>query len=879
MGDLPRPDEIVPDPSPEERWTPAMRAARQALQDPSLPEDKRNQILDLLDQAARKNGINLSLSVGAPPAGEPPTAEPAAAPDEPQRLRPEDFDVYGPPFPRRLNLPQRYVPPGYDGGRQQVVYDREKAPDETPGQYRVRNEQHWAQTLENAKRMGVPVVRHGETRGMERFAANVEPYITAALDTIDKGVFAGVPGLVAGEIDEHIMGGNDRPIAEHIREVPEGEGIDLPGIRGASTALEVGNSMLPMSAANRLAAPIVKGGGNLLTRIAQASAAGGVGELMSNTVDAVGRTMRGDEQRSPVDIGTDVGIAGLLSGALLKPIEAVGNLANKVVKWTRGSPDLGEHLNNAELGGAEIGWLGGLEPPPALRGAQQVQAQPRGMPGVKRSQSGRSAQDILDDEAARSLHDTVGSYRDRVPKEIKQAKAPYLEHPEVQQKRLSAVPVVAKLQERIATGMGDDGLPLPAAEIEADREVLAAFMRGEYNAPGEADVDGTFSVEEARRMGLPFDETSIGSTADELVGQTKVQTRPDFQRMAVRNRPSTVLKPPKDDPDAPDELDPDELPAELTIDQAKERGLQINTDPYQRQYVRELEQGGRVSATEREFSIDNIEKMIRDYRAAAGLGDKRAEKTEAKYAVLKALYKMRDDYPSVPGYGKPPTEPGQPQFESPRAMFSQMQDRMADLENVLETVKLPKTTDEVGADKRKQYEAMLQVAKTFRSLGVADHEASDAFRELLAGNADTAERLVEAAAGRGYQTVLNQLTSPFRVIVSDAGTRGYGILNAISTRARLAADRAAQEVAGIRRSPTQLGGQVSTKPGGINTFDPDTQIPRGRDEPHPGLSGARAARAGSALAGDNGEELLEDLQWLYNATTGGEKRKRKEPRR
>lgn len=383
---------------------------------------------------------------------------------------------------------------------------------------------------------------------------------------------------------------------------------------------------------------------------------------------------------------------------------------------------------------------------------------------------GRSAQDVVDDEAAQALHGTVGRYRDQVPKEIAATKAGYLEQPEVKDARISAQPIVRMLAQRAIKKIGDDGRAIPASELAADEKALNAFLA--------SDVEG------------------------------------------------------------------------------------------------------------REFSVRNIEDMIANYRTDVGLGAKRASRTDTEYAVLRELYKLRDSYPKAPGYGQlAPPDAESPKgkfYESPAKMFAEQQDRMADLENVLETVKLPKGTDDVGADQRKQYEAMFQVAKTFRKAGMPDYEASEAFRALLAGDTQTAEKLVAAAAGRDYQDIARELGNPFRVIVGQGGTaKAYGVLTAMGTRARLALDNLAQGVAGVNRTrtpPDQLGGQVSSLRSSLSALDPDTHVPRGRQEPGPGRAVSRAARVAPGVA-EHGDELREDLEWLYNAVTGQERRKRKEARR
>lgn len=877
MGDFPRPGPvefdppgpplIAPEPDGEERWTPAMRAAREALKDPSLPEDKRTEILELLDVAAGQNGVllNVPARTGQPADG---TDGPSAPRPPPPKKSLEEIagsDVVGgfsgladgsqgPPLPQ---LPPQ-IGEGLFG---HYVYEPARRPGESTEMHQARGDANWYQRYKEAEREGGTLRRQNATTGLDRFTSSLQGYLAAPIVGLSQGLLSGLP-----EQPLRWVPGGEQALQD-MRDAAHSEfdvGADInEAVRGGTELL---SALHPRSLANRVTGGVMGRLGGLdeaagaVRRTVSAAASGGVDSLMRSAIESGGKLVSGVEQG--VDDLKDAGVNALesmaMSGFLAPVMEMAQAFGFNRVNALRQAPNVGSKIGNVEAADGKTTWrrTAGLVPPQEVLEAQALQSLPRPKIGQSVDPSierGMPAQDISVNRAVDTLHKDLETHRGGVRKRIGTEESSYLNEPE------GAVPlsvdsVIARLQRRIAAGTGSDGQTLPGYALEADQKLLAEFQRGEYVEPGGDPRSGErISVEDARARGLAFDETDIGKIAAARVGQQELLMNPQSRSASDQARGVRIVDEPK--PDAAGEGGP----VYKTVDELVEGGSRINTEPMYQRHMRELEKGGEVSVENRQFTPREIEGIIDRYQARLKRGNLRHEDVTAETELLPELYELRRQY----GFNSAAPSPA----GGYHAMKERHHGEMNKLEQLYEAVGENPRMDVVDPTSKIQRQPLENFVRNLRKEGAPAHEKFPALVEFVAARPELARKLDVAIANRDYDALRSGMEEPLRGLAQlgipgKVGAR-LGLTERILKFLRLSIDPAMQDLAG-----TQRGGRVpDSMPPTIGDFRPapdffnQTQTPR--DTVPQALGSSRGARAASAIADDR--DLSEDALWLKRA--------------
>lgn len=558
----------------------------------------------------------------------------------------------------------------------------------------------------------------------------------------------------------------------------------------------------------RAAAGGVRTGSKVLDmagRAATAAAGAGVDSLARSGIHAAGKALAGEEQDQGAQDVIDQAEESALLGMFLEPVmRGAQRLGLSRVNSLRAAPGSGHALGLIEKAGgktvADLRNISGLEPPAEIQRARDLQAQPAVTDPAQiarnpaLSRRGMAAQDISVERATDALQGNLDRYRRNVPREIAARDQPYLQSDEGQA-RISVEPAIQRLQERINTGRGDDGLPLPGEEIAASQRLLGQLMRGEFEAPGGGD-SGAYTVEEARAMGLPFDEAPINELASDNVGQQPLLMNPQVTTgVANGARNVRIVEHP---PDA-EYATPDELMGQ---------GREMNLEPLVNREQRRLERAGSVSAEPREMSAEQLERAIHNYEDRIKFANKRQESTIGDRAMLRELIRLRSQFEA--------NEHAPPERGGWAGLRAQDARQMADLEAVLQSARLPRDLNEINFNDPAQRQALDSLVRVYASEGGPNLNRIPAWREFLAQRPGLAHLLDTAAAHREVDALQGRVENSARVGVSGAGAHPY-ITNAAGFWKSRAyqLDPMMQDLAGVTRGGRTPPPDAADFPDGI----------------------------------------------------------------
>lgn len=317
---------------------------------------------------------------------------------------------------------------------------RNQLPPEMPAATRIhydkkggRGDEDWAKARGQAEKEGYPIKRYsgmqGADKAMQTVLANAQRFTDNALDSATFGA----------------TGHMDNPDRDAL------EGADVPGLGVSGFAGTMAGYLAPGSVAGKglgliakAAAPGARLASTVVGGAVGAGADAGVRDLVSRAFDAGA----GREQRPLADSFFDVLGSSLAGGALGIPAHGVSKITGAAVDALRANPTIGPLLNNLEAAGGRTSanpFGPGVKPSPAMKEAQELQAQPlpsrQELRQASNLERGKSAQDISVNRAGESLHGSAKQLRETVPMEIHEGiKLPFMAT-EQGQHRVGAEPV------------------------------------------------------------------------------------------------------------------------------------------------------------------------------------------------------------------------------------------------------------------------------------------------------------------------------------------------------------------------------------------------------------------------------------------------------
>jgi hypothetical protein len=533
---------------PDVKQHPWIESYRATVSDPEFPPEVKAKARELAQKRAQESGLDfaeIDAWASAPEASV--VKEPAGAPDNGVPLVQLDDGPATPSAPETPRPPARYDPSSPEDGwlssarMPDYVYEPRRNPGESDEHYQARADAAWQKEYDAAQMERRPVARYADTEGIERLGAGALGYLGSIAYNASRGLTGGIADRVAGLAN---------PEARD-RLVKTAENADLPGLDWIGLGTRIGTAIAPGSLGNQVAGPIIKmlhasrpavqglkGTAALAegaTRVAQALPAAGLAgaadSVATSGVDAAFNAAQGLPQQESLKGATQRALAtGAASMALLPPLAAAQHAGLAAVTALRKGP-IGPLINNMERAGGELGFLG-LRPPPDLERARELQALPRADkadivkdPSLRKR--GTDAVDQLTDDAAEAMHREMAGYHEANKASISAGKTPYLTHP-VADERRPAEPVVVALMQRITANTDEAGRPFPGYEdlVNSDLQLLGAFQRGEFRAPGSFDADSAITVDEARKRGIPLDDDAMAERGLAASGGVVTQDRP-----------------------------------------------------------------------------------------------------------------------------------------------------------------------------------------------------------------------------------------------------------------------------------------------------------------------------------------------------------------
>jgi len=967
-----------------------------------LPEWNAARIPVLKELDRRK----LRFSTDAAPKGAEPRPEPhdengvalglGATPPEPERpLTPGDFEPQGPGLwqpnaseradgMREFRMPSQtkgYRPEdhgkerrgwkGFESYLQPYWFEPPRPPDRpadaetqkrlgpgvinrpTEQQSRAEADMAWQDELERAKHEGYAIHRYkDEEDGLKRFAGAIIPTLTSLAHAYGEGMDFGIPGRVAGAV----LGPEARERTEQIAQSP-----DLPLLSYLEPVTEFGSLMHGSSATNKVVGGVMRAAGatkkgagpirRLVTAATGAAADQGVRAGGRSAGDAAEQVLHdGPGQTQTLgEVGENMRDAAMYTVPFMLPFEAMQALGRWRVNKLRTHPDIGPKIRRVEGQGGGTDFWNGVNPPPEVKGVQDELANTRaaGVGDIANNpdllESPMSATDVLRKRAVDELGARAIEHREALPKEMAATNSAYLGSPQGTAENVTAQSIVDRLRQRIATGQDSTGRELPARELEADRRVLAEFLRPVQGPPAsEADA---MHLEDARKYGMPVDDEAIARQARELVEERDMLLNPRLKTVATEGRTQRVVSEPGKEVQTPEERGEDILQSRLddfegpfydespprgdaaeepryaSVRQLREQGHQLNTEPLEALERRRIEKEGRITVEPRTMSPAQIEETIKRYKDAVADPNVRRSDVSTQGEILPELYKLREQYPFNAA------------APSPRGGFGRIKQGqeldMENLETMLQAFRTNPKMDDLSMQDRTLVDGLHQFVHTLNAEGVPPHLAYDAVIKFIKPH-ETLQKLLDThIASRDYDNLMRRTeVAPVRITAGARGISGYIGQAATGPGAAVRLDPIAQRMGGVERpipKPLEPQGYIedtrafragrgirSAGEHAVRVLNPlhvsqdDIAAQGGRDELHlgaravvkapkrpntpvelfpdkvhgTGKGAARAARAGSAAASHrNAVEDARDVLDVVGTMAGGKRKPRKKDKR
>ena len=831
--------------TPDAELPQSVRDALKLVKDPNTSDDDRNALLDKLDQVSAKRGFKLGFSAEKPTRwptsqsveGQPPA--PARFPD-PAEAPPPKPDWQGPPLPDTMDpsglgprsrqlLPSSFEPVDYQGGHglmsrlmPDYVYEPRREPGERGPAYEARADASWANEMAKADREGYAVKRHRDTNNLEYALAGGMTYLAPLAVGAQSGLALGAPNAL---LNAAASGTDNSDAVANVEAIANGS-IEMPLLEELNFATDMFSSFSPQSLSSRLLAPIARNAvgtgkwSNRAMRAAGAAVGGGTEQAAREGIRAGGELLAGEEQsKSAEEVFDSIEDAGLMSGALEPLFRIAGKAGLNRVNSLRSAAHTGSRLGNIERagGGTTVGNMSGLEPPPAVQEARDLQAMPKPSAAERVadptvSERGMDAQDITTNRARRELHRELRDYATTDRAAIGTEREGFADSPEGQQ-LVSIEPVVQAALDRVQGGVGVDGLPLPGESLAADRKLLATLLTGQYVPDG-----GAMSLAEARRTGVldpespdrPIGEQEIDEAAAERVGRTPLLLNPQVRSATAGTQSARIVSRPRRAKYA--------TPAQLI-----EQGHKVDIDRLVRAERARLEEKGDVQVTPRQLNARQLERVIRNYEDTIRRGNVRAENVEIESSLLPALYELRRSFGS--------NEIAPPETGGYHGMRERHRGRMQTRERRLVMAGLPRRVDEIDINDPQQQRAIEAVVRSHAQAGTFNENQLADWNTFLAERPGLERLLDIAAANRDLDSLEGKTGNPARLSYGQGGLSAY----ALGSQSALQAlghhlDPLMQFMAGVSR-------------GGRKPPADAADYPEGR-----GRSVSRAARVGGAVS-------------------------------
>ncbi len=699
-----------------------------------------------------------------------------------------------PPPPPERYLEKRYEPvdPVGLGNLQSYWYDKARDKDEPEADYNARTDREWMEEVNRAREGDYRVSRYRDTEGLEAIAAGIFPLAMSAVMGQSRGRTMGIADWAGGKVDPEAY--------KNMQMVADGQ-IEAPGAQMMAGVNELFGALSPSSISSHVVGPIMKaaGFGKATGRGAAAVAGqmgrGVVGGAAAGAADGTARVatdaaMRAADdrpQRTAGDMGAEVGLSTAGGGLFGMFAPLVARAAGWGVDRLRETADLGPQLANAERAGVQTGMFG-LNPPPSMREARQLQARPRPEPkdqlaDPSLAEHGMSAAEISARRGGNEVLKAFKPYREHTAERITAEREPYYDSPEGMTE-VSLEPAIAALQKRIKAGTDWEGRPLTGYDTyDADMKLLGSLQEGTFRERGqEFDPDISIPTHEARNRGIPLDEPALQKRAAELVDRQQVMTNPGQATMASHGKPFTAIE----RPDIPEYKSIKEMryvePEEGALVE-RNGSYEFNEEQLLRNQQRGLEGGGQVELRPRMTNARKLDRSIAEYTDTVGNKRQVGTKHASEDLVQAELLKLRQQFAA-----------NQHAPEGFAAHGERWHQDMIHLENLAENIGLDRKINVVRLDDPVLQEKVFEFARNNRKAGVRGGERGEELLELLAAN-PRAERGLDVAAGHRDMDAINRLEPPMQVVGGQRGPIGKS-----AQWLALHADPALQATAGVERT-------------------------------------------------------------------------------